>query len=184
MNTPMPSRIPSWQDYPVSVIQGAFTLARAGKAPSIDVERCIKTSGASRFLQIFWREMLNASANEIEICQRLATFVLTTPRRLGRDSPPLLPLFLHYIVPTLIPGIDAQHTKSVDLLVGLISSALTAGLHLEAALQSSYIFGQPCTSMARRLITFLRTSQHQTSQVLLHRLSSSQAFAVFKSELS
>jgi mediator of RNA polymerase II transcription subunit 5 len=81
---------------------------------------------------------------ETEICRRIATFVLTTPIVDGKSTAhhyPLMPIFLHVVLPGIIaeterlPPQDEQ-TARVDLIVVVISSALSAAMHLEWALRS------------------------------------------------
>lgn len=185
----------AWEDEPRQVIQTALALARAGKAPAMDVERCIKIMPPSKFLQLLWSELVvSASVGEMESCRRLATFVLTMPR--SSSTPPLLPIFLHVVSPSLIFAVNHQqppeHTMKVELLVTIISSALTAALHLELGIrmvtgEHRLALGHSSAGMARKLATDLRARQDHTSRTVLQRLASSQSFAanfpVFTSEL-
>lgn len=83
---------------------------------------------------------------------------------------------------------------NVDLLVTIISSALTAALHLELAMRSimgeqhRFVLGQQVSGMARRFVTDLRARKpSHTSRTIAQRLASSQSFVanfpVFMSEL-
>ncbi|KAJ3985681.1 hypothetical protein F5890DRAFT_1572792 [Lentinula detonsa] len=180
----MGSRVP-WQEYPRQAIQTALNMARTNKLPSIDVERCLKVISPSQFLQILWSELVVVATvpSEIEHSRRLAVFILTAPR--PPITPPLLPIFLHNIVPSLIIHIDSQPeqtmTMSAELLVALVSSVLTAAMHLELAMQSASVtpqplFGQTSSAMARRLVADLRMLKFSyTSSTLAQRLSSSQS---------
>jgi mediator of RNA polymerase II transcription subunit 5 len=122
---------------------------------------------------------------ETETCTRLAIFVLTTPR--SSSTPPLLPLFLHNVLPSIVSTIDRQQpheqTMNIELLVAIISSALTAALHLELALRSvcneeRYILGQSSAAMVRGLAGDLRGRNNSpTGRAIAHRLASSQSFA-------
>lgn len=184
----MGPRVP-WQEYPRQAIQRALNMARTIKVPSIDIERCLKVMSASKFLRVLWEELV-AVANvpaDIESSRRLAVFILTAPR--PPSTPPLLPIFLHNVLPSLIIYIDSQQpgpeqTLSAELLVALVSSVLTAVMHLELAMrstsQSEPILGQSSSAMARRLVSNLgdlRTRKFSyTSTILAQRLSSSQSF--------
>ncbi len=173
-------------------------MARAGKAPFIDVNRCLKLCSPSRFLELLWTELAATAALEMEICRRLATFILTMPRTTTADCPPLLPIFLHRVVPGLvlmIEGQQAEQATNIELLVTLLSSAMTAALHLELALRSlapeiaqQSILGPSTTSMARRLAADLKQSQLRVGKMVAQRLNSSQSFAtnfpVFIGELA
>ncbi|KAJ4486235.1 hypothetical protein J3R30DRAFT_3655453 [Lentinula aciculospora] len=174
------------EEFPRQAIQTALNMARTNKLPSIDVERCLKVVSPSKFLQVLWSELVVVATvpPEIEHSRRLAVFILTTPR--PPTTPPLLPIFLHNIVPSLITHIDRQPeqtmTMSAELLVALVSSVLTAAMHLELVMQSTsvkpqVIFGQSSSAMARRLVSDLRTCKFSyTSSTLAQRLSSSQSF--------
>ncbi|KIK71078.1 hypothetical protein GYMLUDRAFT_185434 [Collybiopsis luxurians FD-317 M1] len=177
----------SWQDYPKQAIKTALDMARTAKIASIDVERCLKVMSPSKFLQVLWSDLLAAASasTEIESSRRLAVFILTMPR--PTTSPPLLPIFLHNVLPSLIIHIDSQQagpeqTMNAELLVALVSSVLTAVMHLELAMHSASVkplpvFGQTSSAMARRLVSDLRTRRFSyTSNTLAQRLSSSQSF--------
>ncbi|GLB36220.1 putative mediator complex subunit Med5 [Lyophyllum shimeji] len=185
----------TWEDEPRQVIQTALALARTGKAPAMDVQRCIKIMPPTKFLQLLWSELvIAASVGEMENCRRVATFVLTMPR--CSSTPPLLPLFLHVVTPSLIFAIDHQqlpeHAMKVELLVTIISAALTAALHLELGIRSvtgehRIALGHSSAGMARKLAMDLRSRRDHTSRAMLQRLASLQSFAanfpVFMSEL-
>ncbi|EKM61173.1 uncharacterized protein PHACADRAFT_134473 [Phanerochaete carnosa HHB-10118-sp] len=168
----------------VHAIRGSLNDARTGKAPSLDVERCLLFTNPIKFLTVFWMELTLASAmGELEAPRRLATFVLGTPR--APQSPPLLPVFLHVVLPTIIASADnlapAEQTIMVELIVGIISSALTAALFVEWALLSvckeqRLVLGQPALTMARRLSGELRKAHSPTSTVIMQRLGASSSF--------
>lgn len=101
------------------------------------------------------------------------------------QTPPLLPIFIHLLLPSLIAGIDRQppeQTMSIELLVSIISSALTAAFHLEWALDTVYrdaptVLGQRSSVMARRLLSDLRSRKDsQISHAVAQRLGSSSSF--------
>jgi mediator of RNA polymerase II transcription subunit 5 len=163
-------------------------------------------------LQIFWAE-IQAAANmgETEVCRRIATFVLTTPIMDDKKSTahhyPLLPIFLHVVLPGIIVETDRlppqeEQTMRVDLMVVVISSALSAAMHLEWALRSvsipdpqsgssqspSPVLGQTSSGMARRMALDLRRNRKsEVSKMMLQRLAASHPFVVnfpvFKSDL-
>lgn len=177
--------MPITESGPRQMIQNAFGQARTGKAPVMDVERCIKAMPPSKFLQLFWSELLvSANLGEMESCRRIATFVLTMPR--SSNAPPLLPIFLHNVSPSIIAAIDeqphAEHTMNVELLVTIVSSVLTAALHLELAMRSvtkeqDFVWGQLSAAMARRFAAGLRARKNSpTSRMIGQRLASSQSF--------
>jgi len=156
-----------------------------------------------KFLQILWTEV-QAAANlgELEACRRIVTFTLTMPlveeTTFSTDGAhqrqfPLLPLFLHVVLPGIIAKADElqpkeEQTVGVDLLVNIISSVLNAALHLEWAMRSIsgpeqqqpqqqqqtsaapsqnrlaiLVLGQTSSGMARRLAVDLR--RNRTSDV-------------------
>jgi len=178
-------------------VQTTFAMVRSHKPPYLDVRRCIKIVPPIKFLQLFWTELV-ASANlgELEACRRIATFVLTMPQ----DSTvcPLLPIFIHIVLPSLVAGAGrqqpAEQAVTVELLVVTISSVLNAALHLEWAMRSvsgddRLVLGQLSTAMARRLAQDLRRHRDRdVNSIILQRLASSQSFVAnfpnFMSELN
>lgn len=176
-----------WMDFPKQEIHDALALARRHKAPRIDVTRCLSATSPSKFLDLLWSELSVASSlGEMETCRRLATFVLAMPRQLS-SAPPLLPIFIYNVLPYLITAIDQQQATekgmNTQLLVTIISSALTAALHIEWAVQTvcqeqRFVLGQPSAAVARRLAADLRAQKRSssTSATILQRLGSSPAF--------
>ncbi|KAG1755207.1 mediator complex subunit Med5-domain-containing protein [Suillus paluster] len=176
-----------WMDFPKQEIHEALALARRHKAPRIDVTRCLTATSPSKFLNLLWSELsVSSSLGEMETCRRLATFVLAIPRQLS-SAPPLLPIFMYNVLPSLIAAIDQQQATekgmNTQLLVTIISSALTAALHIEWAVQTvceeqRFVLGQPSATVARRLATDLRGQKNSssTSATILQRLGSSSAF--------
>ena len=185
-----------WSE-PKQAIQAAFTLARAGKAPVLDVERCIEIIPPTKFLQLLWSELIGAATmGEMENCRRIATFVMTMPRTL--TSAPLLPIFLHIVTPWLMATLEhqpsAEHAMNVELLVTVISSVLTFALHLELAMHSvtrerRSVLGESSSGMARKFAATLRGSKtSRTSQAIIQSLAGSPSFVanfpMFMNELS
>ena len=132
-----------------------------------------------------WSELVNASASslgDIETPRRVATFILSTPR--SPRSPPLLPIFLHVVLPPIIASFDHIPQPPdivVTLMCAVISSALTAALHTEWALlsvcqETRYVLGHSVVGMARRLGADLRNQGSTMGRVVFQRLSSSHSF--------
>ncbi|KAF7339404.1 Mediator of RNA polymerase II transcription subunit 5 [Mycena sanguinolenta] len=187
------SQIPG-QSQPRQAIRDAVAKARGSKAPALDVERAIKTCGCEKFLRMLWSELLaTANLGETDVCTRIATFALTIPRPLG--SPPLLAMFLNILLPGLIATIDnrqvGDQAVAIELLGSIVSSTLTASLHLDLAFTevSRPVLGQPSIVMARRVAGDLRSrakKHSHASKTILQRLASSQSFVanfpVFKAD--
>ncbi|KAF9531998.1 mediator complex subunit Med5-domain-containing protein [Crepidotus variabilis] len=198
-----------WHQQVQEAIQTAFSTARSQKAPFLDLKRCLNMVSPMRFLQILWAE-IQAAANlgELEACRRIATFALSMP--LEQSSTvhhyPLVPIFLHVVLPSIIASIDRQQPPEeqslrVNLLVAIIASVLNAAKNLERAVLSVSgpdqqqnaqrlipVLGQTSDGMARRLVVDLRCNRvSEVCKMILQRLVTSQAFIanfpVFKTEL-
>ncbi|KAH9064223.1 mediator complex subunit Med5-domain-containing protein, partial [Lactarius vividus] len=180
-------------DQPRRAIQNTLALIQSGKAPSLNVAACLVETSATDFLQTLWLE-LNLSIKAgmtIDAVKPLAVFILATPR--GTLSPPLLPVFLHNVVPSLIDRSDNPITDDLELLIAIVSSSLMAALQLERTLyttsgQKIYPLGSSSSSMARRLAVDLRYRKSSPKGGLVaQRLTSSQTFVtsfpVFKTEI-
>ncbi|KAI0348474.1 hypothetical protein BDW22DRAFT_1350685 [Trametopsis cervina] len=167
----------------VQTIRNAILSATTGQAPSLDINRCLRWTTPIDFLSILWAE-LSANLNDLEMCRRIARYVLTTPQ--PSRSPPLLPVFLHLVLPTLIASADRlvppAQTVVVEMLVSVVSDALTSALYIEWAVLSTckeqrLVLGQPALAMARRLGGDLRRRPGSpTSAILLQRLTASSSF--------
>ncbi|KZT05944.1 uncharacterized protein LAESUDRAFT_726512 [Laetiporus sulphureus 93-53] len=187
----------SWTDVTAQAISTVLSAAQAGKAHGLDVDRALVVTSPTTFLHLLWTEcMKNMNMGSIEAAKRVATFVLVMPRR--PRSPPLLPIFLHGLLPGLVAAVDthntadfqspadahnpAQQAMTVELIGAIVSSALTAALHLEWALHTACdeqrpVLGHSATAMARRLGSDLRNKSHgPTSAILVQRLASSPSF--------
>ncbi|KIJ21680.1 hypothetical protein PAXINDRAFT_105041 [Paxillus involutus ATCC 200175] len=170
-------------DFARREIRDALALARQHKAPRVDVGRCLTVTTPTKFLLLLWSELCDAaSLGEMETCRRLATFVLITPRS---GAPPLLPLFVYNVLPLLIAAVDQQGgdaSMNTELLVMIISTSLSAALHLEWALQTlcneHTVLGQASAVLARKLAADLhaRRANSITSGTILQRLGASPAF--------
>uniref|UniRef100_A0A0W0G2M6 Mediator of RNA polymerase II transcription subunit 5 n=1 Tax=Moniliophthora roreri TaxID=221103 RepID=A0A0W0G2M6_MONRR len=171
----------SWQDQPRQAIQDALTLARTGKGPFIDIEHCLKVASPSRFLQLLWSQLVISAGlgGPIEGIKRLAIHVLTMPQ----PGPPLLPIFINTVLPSLITFIDGQQsseqTTQADLLYSIVSSLFTAAVSMEVAMRTvmghqAPALGQHSSVLARRLVTDLCSRKFSyTSTILSQRLSAS-----------
>jgi mediator of RNA polymerase II transcription subunit 5 len=172
-------------DQPRLAVREALQFARAGKAPWIDVDRCLTITSSSKFIQLLWSELsAAASLGQLEDCRRIATFIFVVFPR-SPSTPRLLPLFIHMELPSLIAMIDRQqpqeHGINVELMVTIISAVLTAALHVEWAVHtvcdSRHALGPSTMSMARRLAADLRGRKHsRTSTLIAQRLTSSPSF--------
>ncbi|TRM66177.1 mediator complex subunit Med5-domain-containing protein [Schizophyllum amplum] len=179
----IPTQIPL---QPKQALHYAISQAVASKAPGLDIERCLVATSPIPFLQALWAALAAAhTLDEIESSRRIAVFVLTTPPCAG--TPPLLPTFLHALVPPLIVHLDrlptAENVMLVELLSIILSSALTAALHVEWAFQTvskgaaPVVLGQSSMTMARSLAAELRRRKSSpSSAAVLQRLCASQAF--------
>lgn len=166
-------------------LRQTLLAARAGKAPSLNIDRCLSVTTPSKFIELLWAELcVAASPGQMEDCKRLATFVLVVPPRTA-NTPRLLPIFMHMVLPSLVARIDLQQpteqSMSIELLVAIISSVLTAALHLEWAFHTvcggTHLPQQPAAAMARRLSHELRGKKRgSTGTVIAQRLAASPPF--------
>jgi mediator of RNA polymerase II transcription subunit 5 len=103
---------------------------------------------------------------------------------------------MHTVLPLLITTVDRQYPQeqmvNIEFLVTIISSALTAALHLEWALHlvtgQTHVRGQGSAVMLSVLARQLRGKKHSpTSKALAQRLCTSTSFMVnfpsFRSDL-
>lgn len=171
------------------LVARALTAARAGRAPALDVDRCLLLSPPTKFLMDLWQQCaLAATMGDMEAPRRLVTFVLTAPRT--PRAPPLLPVFLHLILPAVVAAADSgmrvgadqvPPAVTVEFAVAVASSALTGALHLEWAMtaggEERNVLGQSVASMARRLSGDLRRRGNGTAaRTVLERLAGMQPF--------
>lgn len=184
----------AWIHQPRNMIRHALASANAGKVPVFDIERCLVILGVRAFLDHMWRELLAAaSMGKMEICRRFATFVLSPTSGPTTESPnnvpPLLPIFLHAYVPSLLILIDGQAPSeqglSVQLLSAIVVSALTFAVNFERALlkpmegigsRDVKVHNLPCSAMARRLRLDLRKAKGPSGLALFQKLSASSSF--------
>ncbi|KAL1951638.1 hypothetical protein VTO73DRAFT_787 [Trametes versicolor] len=180
----MPTPNAHWSDQARQLVTNALAAARAGRAVALDVDRCLLLSPPTKFLSAFFSELALAATMDMEAPRRLATFVLTMPRT--PRSPPLLPLFLHLLLPSLVAAADSlpptEQAIRVEFLVAVISSSLTSALHLEWAMlttcgEERYVLGQSVTSMARRLAGEIRRrGDGPSAGMIMQRLTAMQPF--------
>lgn len=137
----------------------------------------------TKFLNVLWLEMnAAASVGNADICKLVATHVLVIPASTG--TLPLLPVFIHVIMPSLIAGMDnkqADQSTQIELLVSILSSSLAAAFHTEWAWRNiggepRYLLGQSSLAMARGVAEKLRRKNSPTSRTISARLAASQAF--------
>lgn len=175
-----------WLDLPQQSIRDALMANRSEKSPILNVHRCVAIAGSTQFLETLWQELSReAQLGDMETCQRLAAFVLTCPQNQTERAPPLLPLFLHRIIPYLLITIDSQlpaeQATNVNLLVSIIISSLTGISHMEWVMRAMegeirHILEQSSAGSARSLATELRENRSATAKIILERLASSTTF--------
>ena len=192
------SPAPNLADQSRRAVQDALVLLQSGKAPFLNVAACLVETPAIDFLQTFWLELnMPIKTDAIaDAAKRLAVFVLATPRAL--PTPPLLPIFLHNVLPSLIDKFDNTNlgqamTGDLELLIAIISSSLMAALQLERALYTTsgeqvFPLGSSSSAMASRLALDLRHRKSSSKgKLIAQRLTSSQTFVtsfpVFKTEI-
>ena len=188
----MPNQI-HWLDQPRKAIHDAITLARTGRAPAFDVGRCVCILGPTRFIRLLWTELESAAQlGDMELARRLATYILLCPPAevgpgAGR-TPPLLPIFLtsglQYILSRLDGLPPTEQTLGTELLVVVITSALTGLLQFEWAFRAvapntsaaetpSY---RSSVAVGRRLAADLKRSKSPSATMILQRMTSSPSF--------
>lgn len=180
------SPLAHWLDRARKSIRDVLVASRLDDAPSLDVGRCIAFNGAVHFLSGLWQELSAiAHQGDTEMCRQLAAFVLTCPPSPDDNVPPLLPIFLHIVVPSLILDIDrqvpAEQATSISLLVNIIISSLIGISHMEWVMRAlegevKQSVGQASASIARRLQSDLRYKSSPASIMIFERLVSSTSF--------
>jgi mediator of RNA polymerase II transcription subunit 5 len=173
-------------------------LLQSGKPPYLNVAACLVETPAIEFLQTFWLALNMPIKTDVtaDAAKRLAVFVLATPR--ASPTPPLLLIFLHNLLPSLIdkfdnPNLGQAMTGDLELLIAIVSSSLMAALQLERALftasgEQVFTLGSSSSVMASRLALGLRHRKSSSKgKVIAQRLTSSQTFVanfpVFKTEI-
>ncbi len=188
----------SWADQSRRAVEDALVLLRSGKPPFLNVAACLVEIPATEFLHTFWLQLNVATKTDAiaDAAKRLAVFVLATPR--ASPTPPLLPIFLHNVLPSLIdkfdnPNLGPAMTGDLELLIAIASSSLMAALQLERALytvngEQVFPLGSSSSAMASRLALDLRHRKSSSKgKLIAQRLTSSQTFVanfpVFKTEI-
>jgi len=188
----------SWANQSHRAVQDALVLLQSGKPPFLNVAACLVETPAIEFLQTFWLalNMPIKTDTTADAAKRLAVFVLGTPR--ASPTPPLLPIFLHNLLPSLIdkfdnPNLGQATTGDLELLIAIVSSSLMAALQLERALYTAnseqvFVLGSSSSVMASRLALGLRHRKSSSKgKLIAQRLTSSQTFVanfpVFKTEI-
>ncbi|KAH8835899.1 hypothetical protein DL96DRAFT_96411 [Flagelloscypha sp. PMI_526] len=144
---PIPWHTQSHQ--PRLIVRHAFSTAKAGKAPSLDIDRCLILCTPIELFQILWTELCSSdtvgagsttntnSSTETEIAKRMWTFVLTHPR--SSNQLPLLPAFAHVYLPSMLNAVDRNSPMNMvqmTTIAGITLSALMGNLQLEIALRA------------------------------------------------
>lgn len=174
----------SWREQPKSSIRAALTMARAGKAPILNIARCLAIAQPAELLGLLWAELLHAtSVGELESCRRIVVMVMVFPTA----GPPLLPIFLNRVLPGVLSSAAhkaAEQAVTIELAVSLVSSALSCLLQFERAFRSLHgesrpILGESSVSLARRFASFLKSSRRSGNTVcasVAQRLEASKPF--------
>ncbi|TFK30512.1 hypothetical protein FA15DRAFT_662476 [Coprinopsis marcescibilis] len=171
-----------WSQYPQNQIHAALSMARNNKIVDLDVDRWLKILNPTRLLPLLWPNLARAAGlGDFEVCRRVTTFILTMPR--NSKVPPLLPIFMHLFLPSLLDAMDkAQGSAIAELTASIIVSTLTAAFHLEWSMNTvlkdnRLILGARSSAMAKRLAHDLRSRKSgSASSLVLQQLSSNQAF--------
>lgn len=89
---------------------------RRDKPASLDIDDILPHTPPTRFLHLFWSELsVAASMGNMDQCKRLATHVLViipSTSSSGGCVPPLMPVFLHSILPTVIAKMDREFSSN------------------------------------------------------------------------
>lgn len=89
---------------------------RRDKPASLDIDSILLHTPPTKFLHLFWSELsMAASMGNIDQCKRLATHVLViipSTSSSGGCVPPLMPVFLHSILPSVIAKMDREFSSS------------------------------------------------------------------------
>lgn len=89
---------------------------RRDKPASLDIDAVLSHTPPTKFLHLFWSELsVAASMGNMDQCKRLATHVLVivpSTSSSGGCVPPLMPVFLHSILPSVIAKMDREFSSS------------------------------------------------------------------------
>lgn len=95
---------------------------RRDKPASLDVDAILLHTPPTKFLHLFWAELsVSASLGNIDQCKRLATHVLVivpSTSSSGGCVPPLMPVFLHSILPSVIAKMDKEFSSTTGPSTG------------------------------------------------------------------
>jgi len=141
---------------------------RRDKPASLDIDAILLHTPPTKFLHLFWSELsVAASMGNIDQCKRLATHVLVivpSASSSGGCVPPLMPVFLHSILPSVIAKVDREFS----------SDSLSSGGHANL---------DPNTPGGGLNGTAVSISPEHTVQIeLLASVLSSSLFAAFHAE--
>ena len=88
---------------------------RRDKPASLDIDAILLHTPPTKFLHLFWSELsVAASMGNMDQCKRLATHVLVivpSTSSSGGCVPPLMPVFLHSILPSVIAKMDREFSS-------------------------------------------------------------------------
>ena len=89
---------------------------RRDKPASLDIDAILLHTPPTKFLHLFWSELsVAASMGNMDQCKRLATHVLViipSTSSSGGCVPPLMPVFLHSILPSVITKMDREFSSN------------------------------------------------------------------------
>ena len=89
---------------------------RRDKPASLDIDAILLHTPPTKFLHLFWSELsVAASMGNMDQCRRLATHVLIvipSTSSSGGCVPPLMPVFLHSILPSVIAKMDREFSSN------------------------------------------------------------------------
>ncbi|KAI0830678.1 mediator complex subunit Med5-domain-containing protein [Trametes gibbosa] len=180
----LPTSNAHWSNQARQLVTNALSAARGGRAVALDVDHCLLLAPPTKFLATLFAELSLTATMDMDVPRRVATFVLTMPRT--PRTPPLLPIFFHLVLPSLVAAADqmsaTEQAMQVEFLVSVVSSALTSALHLERAMlvgcgEERLVLGQSVTALARRLAGDLRRrGDGPSAGMVLQRLAAIQPF--------
>jgi mediator of RNA polymerase II transcription subunit 5 len=160
----------AWREQPKAAIHAAVTMTRAGKAPMLDIARCVAVVSHTEFLNLLWDELIHTSSlGEMETCRRIVTTALIIPT----PGPPLLPLFIHHVLPAAFAAVEqrsSEQAATAEHAVSIVSAALNALQQLERAYrllhgQDLPILGESAASLARSFAAFLKSGKRGGSSI-------------------
>jgi mediator of RNA polymerase II transcription subunit 5 len=174
-----------WEEQPAHLFRAVLADAHSReRPPHIDLTRCLFILSPTKVLLALWAECVNAAGiGALPAARQIATFAICTPRA----GPPLIPLFMHLVLPQIIANIEQQQPHeqalAIEVLVAVISSSLTVAMHLESV---GSVEGLPRSTGAETTLGLsasvardLKRKEKNSAVVrmILQRLASMHAFA-------